>query len=570
MTLLNNQTIIPPHEKQPIPKIKTGITGLDSILQGGLPKERTTIVTGETGCGKSIFALEFLYYNALQGLPGILVNFEESRQAIIQNALTLGRDLVSLEQANQLFILESHFTPEIIIAGDFNLKGLFAIIEGQAKAMGAVHIVIDAIDVLLRFFNDPARERNELYFLNHWLLEHHLTNLITVKMSSDLNISSSYEMLKFMADCVVYFDQRVNKQISTRRMRVIKYRGSGFGRNEYPYVIDEHGMNVIPISTAELRHKGLGERISTGHPYLDNILGGGYRRSACVLIAGVTGSGKTTFTAIFIRHICAQGEKVLYIGFEESQAAILANMLSPGIDLQPALQNGQLRFISHLPEAMGIEEHLLTAIRHIKFFQPQHVIVDAISACERMGGEQIAFDYLVRLLHICKENEITCIFLNQTTRPVGIHEMTGMKISSLVDTAIMLNVIEIGGEFNRVLEIIKSRGSIHSNQHREFKITDTGIEILEAFVGNAGVLTGSARQEYEAKETVEYERRQQAIRQKQREIEQREMTMQAQIAALQAEISTRQLELEALISEDQTLQRNKAELAKMRGLDNNV
>jgi circadian clock protein KaiC len=564
---LNNQTTVQSDERTTIPKIKTGITGLDNILQGGLPKGRTTIVTGETGCGKSIFALEFLYYNALQDTPGILINFEEDRQAIIQNALTLGRDLIPLEQANQLFILETHFTPEVIVAGDFNLKGLLAIIEGQAKAMGATHIVIDAIDVLLRLFNDPARERNELYLLHHWLLEHHLTNLITVKMSHDQNIPPSYELLKFMADCIVYFDQRVNKQISTRRMRIIKYRGSGFGRNEYPYVIDDDGMSVIPISTAQLRHKGLGERISTGHSYLDNILGGGYRRSACVLIAGVTGSGKTTIAATFIRHICTQGEKVLYIGFEESQEAIIINMLSPGIDLQPALQSGQLHFISHLPESMGVEEHLLTALRHIKVLQPQHVIVDAISACERMGSEQIAFDYLVRLLHVCKENEITCIFLNQTTRPIGIHEITGIKISSLVDTAIVLNLVEVGGEFNRVLEIIKSRGSMHSNQHREFKITDNGIEILDAFVGDAGVLTGSARQEYEAKEAIGYERRQQAIRHKQRDIEQREVAMQAQIAALQAEITTHKLELEALTSEEQALQYNKTELAKIRGLE---
>jgi len=364
-----------------LPKAATRIEGLDEILKGGLPAGRTTLVSGGPGSGKTILGLEFLYRGAMDGEPGIFVAFEERTDAVRQNALSLGWDLASLEKAGQLFLMEALVDPGVVLSGDFNLKGLLAIVGGQTTAIGAKRIVIDAIDVLMRLFDDPARERNELYALYDWLMDREMTTILTVKTSQDRERAHRYEFLDFMADCVIYLDQRITKQVSTRRLRVIKYRGSGFGRNEYPYAITEEGISIVPTSTGMLEHEPLGPKVSTGHPRLDTIMDGGYRRASCVLVAGTSGTGKTTLACTFVRAACERGEKVLYIGFEESQSAMVSGMLSPGLDLRPALQAGRLQVLTALPEAMGAEEHLIRAFKVLAAFQAEHVVVDAIAAC---------------------------------------------------------------------------------------------------------------------------------------------------------------------------------------------
>jgi len=552
-------------EKCALPKIPTRIAGLDEILQGGIPENRTTIISGGPGCGKSIFGIEFLYNGASQGHPGIYVTFEERADAVRQNARTMGWELEEMEKQNLLFVMQANLDPKTLISGDFSLMGLFSIIEGKASAMNCKRIVVDAIDILLRMYNDFNRERSEYYVLHDWFSSRNMTTIMTVKSSQDHGMATRYEFLDFMADCVIHLDQRVKEQISTRRIRVTKFRGSDFGRNEYPYVISDKGLSIIPVSTSNLRHKPLGSPISSGNERLDSILGGGYRKASCVLIAGITGAGKTTLANTFIKSACDRDEKVLYIGFEESEEAIVTNMLSPGIDLRPAIGAKKLRFVTSLPEAMGSEEHLMRAFNEIKEYQPDHLVLDAISACERMGSQQTAFEYLIRLLNHCKENDVTCILLNQTVQSMDIHQISGMEISSMVDTALFLGMIEVGGEVNRMLLVLKSRGLAHSNQYREYLITDNGIELLDVYVGEGGVLTGAARQEQEARESANQRLREHRIMQKRHELSHKEAAKQAKLAALQSEIDMYKSELDSLMEEEKIWHNGRDIRARLRG-----
>ena len=328
--------------------------------------------------------------------------------------LTLGWDLAPLEQAGKLFVLEGVVDPSAILAGDFDLQALLAIIAGRSQALGARRIVIDAVDVLTRLYRDPSREQSELYKLHWWLAEREMTTVLTMKVLQYQTPLPGYELLDFIADCVIKLDQRSNNQLSTRRLQVIKYRGSSFGRNEYPYIIAEDG--ILPVSSMMLTQRAPGDVISSGSAQLDAMLEGGYRRATSMLIPGAPGTGKTTVASTFVQAACARGEKTLFVAFEESEEAVIANMLSPGIDLRPARRAGILRFLTDMPEAMGAEEHLFAALRVIAVFQPQLVVVDALSSVLRMGTEQAAFEYAMRLLIACKERGVTCLFTNQPLR----------------------------------------------------------------------------------------------------------------------------------------------------------
>lgn len=561
-----NKEPFPPQEKA-LPKTPTCIAGLDDVLHGGLPAGRTTLVSGGPGSGKSIMGIEFLYYSAVNGEPGIFVTFEERAEAVRQNALTLGWDLAPLEKAGKLFLFGAHVDPQAALSGDFNVKGLLAIIEGKAKSMGAGRIVIDAVDVLIRLFDDPARERNELYALHDWLNDHEMAAVLTVKSSAEEAAASRYAFLDYMADCVIHFDQRIVEQVLTRRLRVIKYRGSSFISNECPFVITEGGIHVIPISTVALRHQALGSKVSSGHPRLDAILDGGYRRVSSILISGTSGTGKTTLANTFVAGACKRGEKVLYISFEESREAMVSSMLSAGIDLRPALQEGKLRIMTAMPEAMGAEEHLFNKLKTIEAFQPDHVVVDAVSSCKRMGTQQAAYQYVMRLANACKEKGITIIFTNQTEGFREEQEVSGIGISSMIDAVIFLRYIEVGGEINRLLLVMKARGQKHSNQYREFLITDHGIDIADVYVGEGGVLTGAARQEREAKESGEARRRRLAIEHKEHDIKQKRAEMEAEIARRRAELDTTETELKSLKLEESIAEQGRDIRAKMRSED---
>jgi len=545
-------------------KIPTTIPGLDDVLHGGLPAGRTTLAIGGPGSGKSILGMQFLYHGAKNDEPGIFVVFEERAEAVRQNALTLGWDLAPLEKAGNLFLYEAHVDPQAVLSGNFTIKGLLTIMEGKVRSLGAKRIVIDAIDILLRLFDDPVRERSELYALHDWLNDHKMTAILTVKDAAGAVIATRYEFLDFMADCVIHFDHRVVDQVPTRRLRVTKYRGSGFFPNECPFIIGGGGVNVIPISGIEMRHKALGAKVSSGLPQLDNLLDGGFRRASSILISGTSGTGKTILANTFAVSACKHGEKVLYINFEESAEAMASCMLSAGIDLRSALQEGKLRIMTAMPESVGSEEHLINNLKAIDEFQPDHVIIDAVSSCKRMGTPRGAYDYIMLMTNACKEKGITTILTNQTEGFQEEHEISGVGISSNIDTVLFLRYIDIGGEVNRVLLVMKARGQKHSNQYREFHITDHGIDITDVYVGEGGVLTGVARQDQEAKEAVEFRRKQLEIEYKEHLITQKKAEMTADIARRHAELAASETEMKSLKLEASLIAGERDSRANMR------
>ncbi len=460
------------------PKVSSGVAGLDEILEGGFPEGRTTLISGGPGTGKTMLGLEFLYRSAVAGQPGILLLFEEQGDVMRRNVLSLGWDLAELEKAGKLFILEAKLDHNAILSGDFSITPLLAIIQGQARRMVAKRIVIDAIDVLLRVYNDVRRECNEIHALHDWLTDNGFTTVLTTKKSgSDHESASQYGFLDYMADCLILLDLRVAGHVTTRRLRVIKYRGSGFASNEYPYVISDQGSILMPVSTASLDHKPLGPHVSSGNEQLDVVLNGGYRRSSSVLVTGASGTGKTTLACTFVKAACDRGEKVLYISFEESGEALISSMLSPGIDLQPAVRAGMLEFLAVMPEAMGVEQHLLRALRQMDILGPEHIVVDAISACKRIGDARAAFDYLMRLVDICKQRGITALLTNQLAPTDTQADFSGIGFSSLIDATILLRFIERDNQVGRDLLVLKSRGSKHSSDYREFLITNHGIRV---------------------------------------------------------------------------------------------
>lgn len=459
-----------------IPKVATQIPGLDGVLEGGLPRGRTTLVSGGPGSGKTVLGLEFLCRGAMAGEPGVFVTFEEGADAVRRNAMSMGWDLLALERAGKVAIVEARFGGEEVLSGEFDILGLLAIVGGHSNRIRARRIVMDALDVLLRVFSDLRRERNELYRLHDWLISRRLTSVLSVKAERERNMAARYEFLEFMADCVIRLDHRVTGQVATRRLRVIKYRGSGFGTNEYPYVIGEHGIILIPVSKTELTHRPLGPKVSSGLAGLDAMLSGGLRRASCILLAGTSGTGKTTLATTFARAACHRGERVLFLNFEESQEAVVSGMLSVGIDLRPSLRSRRLVVQTALPEALGADGHLIRALKVIDGFKPDHLILDAISACVRMGSERAAFDYLMRLVSVVKERGITCILTNQINGLMGTdEELSGIGFSSVVDTVIQLRFVETDQEIGRQILVIKSRGSAHSHRRQTFFITDKGI-----------------------------------------------------------------------------------------------
>ena len=480
-------------KRQPIPKVSTKIVGLDEILEGGLPQGRTTVVSGGPGSGKTVMGLEFLCRGAMAGEPGVFVTFEERAEAIRLNARSMGWDLAALEKSGKMVIIEARLPGEEIFSGDFDIQGMLAIAGGHVKRIGARRIVMDALDVLLRIYDDLKREHNELSRLHDWLTDQGLTSVLSVKTHRDDNQESQYEFLDFMADCVIQLDHRVVGQVATRRLRVIKYRGSGFGTNEYPYVFGEHGIVLFPLTTTELTHQPLGPKVSTGLKGLDLMLDGGFRRASCILISGNSGTGKTTLASTFTQAACLRGEKVLYLNFEESKEAMISGMLSPGIDLRPSLRDRKLLIQTSMPESTGSDNHLNRVMETMDSFKPDHLILDAVSACVRMGSRQAAFDFMMRLISVVKERGVTSILTNQISSRMGDdEELSGIGFSSVVDAVVQLRYVETDQEMNRQMLVVKSRGSAHSNRRQSYIITDRGIEFPDT-PHRPLVRTGKAR-----------------------------------------------------------------------------
>jgi circadian clock protein KaiC len=476
-----NRSRDPAVDRLSIPKAATEVHGLDEVLLGGLPRGRATLVGGGPGTGKTILGLEFLYRGALAGEPGILLTFEEQAEAIRRNAQTLGWNLDALERAGSLAIIDAGVPTDVVATGEFDIGGVLAILGGRIRELGARRVVIDAADLLLRLFRDPRREEDQLIALHQWLIEQQQTVIITVKTSNEP--TEPMHRLEYLTDCVLRLDHRVLGQVSTRRLRVLKYRGSSFLSNEYPYVIGAQGLVLMPISSLALTARAYGARFPTEVYGLDALVGGGFFHGSSVLIGGASGTGKTILACSIATAAGARGERVLYISFEESAESLVASVRSAGLDLDSALQSGILRFLTSIPEAMGVEEHLWRIFQVVESFDPQHVIFDAISACQRMGSEEAAFDFVVRLLTHCKARGTTCIYLNQTNPRDSIDQLSGVGISSLIDALLVLRQDWPQDDAHRRSAlVVKVRGSRHAHHPTSFQITDDGIEFEDARV----------------------------------------------------------------------------------------
>ena len=559
---------------KPFPKTPTGIHGLDEITGGGLPKGRPTLVCGNAGCGKTLLAMEFLVRGATRyNEPGVYMAFEETEQELTANVASLGFDLDKLVDEKKILLDHVHVErSEIEETGEYDLEGLFIRLNYAIESIGAKRVVLDTVESLFSGLPNVLILRAELRRMFRWLKEKGVTAIITGERENEA--LSHHGMEEYVSDCVIRLDHRVSEQTSTRRMRIVKYRGSSHGTNEYPFLIDEHGFSVLPVTSVGLMHPVSSERISTGVGRLDAMLGGkGYFRGSSVLISGTAGTGKSSLAAHFAVAACARGEQVLYFALEESPFQIIRNMRSIGIDLEPWVNKGLLKFHAQRPTFYGLESYLTAMHKEVNQFKPRVVIIDPISSFIVGTNEFEAKSMIMRLIDFLKLAQITC-FMTSLTPGGSDLEHTDINISSLIDTWLLTRDIEIGGERNRGLYILKSRGMAHSNQIREFRVTDHGIELLDVYVGPGGVLTGSARITQEAKENEEHLLLKEETERKKLELERKRKALEAQIALLQVEFEAGEAETRKLIknSEERTLRLSleQREMALSRKADSGV
>ena len=516
-------------------KAPTSIQGLDEITGGGLPKGRPTLICGGAGCGKTLLAMEFLVRGATHyNEPGVFVSFEETEKELTSNVASLGFDLDDLVKRKKISLEHIHIDrSEIEHSGAYSLEGLFIRIHLAIESIGAKRVVLDTIESLFAELPNPLILRAELRRLFHWLKRKGVTTIVTAERGEGALTRQGLE--EYVSDCVILLDHRVNEQSSIRRLRIVKYRGSTHGTNEYPFLIDESGFSVLPVTSLGLNYSSSKERIPTGIPRLDTMLSGkGYFRGSTVLVSGTAGTGKTSIAAQFSEAAGKRGERVLYFTFEESPSQLVRNMLSIGIDLEPWVNKGLLQFHATRPTLYGLETHLATSIKLINTFKPDIVVLDPINGFMVGENQSEVKTMLLRLVDFLKMKRVTAFFTSLTTANNDL-EASDVYISSLIDTWLLLRDIEIGGERNRGLYVLKSRGMSHSNQIREFRLTDKGIELLDVYVGSDGVLTGSARLSQETKDDAEQLLRQQEIGRKQFGLERKREALEAQIVVLRSE-----------------------------------
>ena len=544
-----------------LPKSPTGIQGLDEITGGGLPKGRPTLICGGAGCGKTLLAMEFLVRGATQfNEPGVFMAFEETAKDLTKNVASLGFDLKDLI-AHKKMVVDYVYVGdrEIETSGEFNLEGLFIRLGHAIDSIGAKRVVLDTIESLFSKLPNQRILRAELHRLFRWLKDKGVTAVITGERGEGTLTRQGLE--EYISDCVIVLDHRVSDQVSSRRLRVVKYRGSTHGTNEYPFLIDEDGISVLPVTSLGLQQAAPTKRIPTGVARLDAMLGGaGYYRGSSVLISGTAGTGKTSLAAHFAEAACRRGERAIFFAFEESANQIMRNMRSIGIDLQPWVQKGLLQFQATRPTFAGLEMHLTTMHKAINAFKPQVVIVDPLNSFVIGGNEIEVKSMLMRLVDFLKMKQITGLFTSLTTSG-GALEQSEVAISSLIDTWLLLRTIESGGERNRGLYILKSRGMAHSNQIREFLLTDHGVELRDVYVGASGVLTGSARLTQEAQEKAALMIRDQEVDLRRIELERKRTTLEAKIAVMRAEFAVEEIASVKIIGQEKA---EKAQLVQER------
>jgi circadian clock protein KaiC len=533
-------------------KAPTGIKGLDDITYGGLPKGRPTILCGGPGSGKTMLAVEFLVRGALQyGEPGVFMAFEETPEELVKNVASLGFDLNDLCAKKKLFIDYVHVERnEIQETGEYNLEGLFIRLESAIESVGAKRVALDTMEALFSGFSNMGILRAEIRRLFRWLKDRRITTVVTAERGEGQLTRHGLE--EYVSDCVILLDHRVTDQISTRRLRVVKYRGTTHGANEYPFLIDEKGISVLPITSLGLDHQVSTQRMSSGIPDLDGMLGGkGFYRGSTVLVSGTAGSGKTSVATHFVDSACRQGDRCLFMAFEESQGQVVRNMRSIGIDLEPWIQEGLLQFHASRPTQHGLEMHLVRIHKLVEGFKPRLVVVDPITNLMTGGSERDIQSMLVRLIDFLKARQTTAMFTSLTSGKNASHqEQTEVGVSSLIDTWLLVREMEVNGERNRGLYVLKSRGMAHSNQVREFVFTRHGIRLVPVYLGAGGVLTGSARLAQEAAEKASALARHQETERLRSEVERKRKAMEARIAALRADFAADRAQIEHAIELD--------------------
>jgi circadian clock protein KaiC len=554
-----------------LPKSPTGIQGFDEITGGGLPEGRPTLICGGAGCGKTLFGMEFLVRGAiLFNEPGVFMSFEETNEELITNVTSLGFHLDELIKQKKISLDHVQIErSEIEETGEYDLEGLFIRLGYAIDSIGAKRVVLDTIESLFAGLPNQLILRAELRRLFRWLKEKKVTAIITGERGDETLTRQGLE--EYVSDCVIMLDHRVTEQTSTRRLRVVKYRGSIHGTNEYPFLIDENGFSVLPVTSLGLKHTVSNKRISSGIPALDKMMEGkGFYRGSTVLISGTAGVGKTSIASHFAEAACMRGERVLYFCFEESPNQLMRNMLSIGIKLDTWVKKGLLQYQATRPTFYGLEMHLAVTHKAVNDFKPDVVILDPINTFVIGDKEFEVKTMLMRIVDFLKASQITALFTSLTSSYSPL-ESSDAGISSLIDTWILLRDIELNGERNRGLYVLKSRGMANSNQIREFLLTDHGVKLRDVYIGTRGVLTGSARVSQEALEDAELLVRKHNIEQKKREIERKRKSMEAQLASLHANFEAEESESFKIIDTEQKmikkLEQDKVIMAESRKAD---
>ena len=553
-------------------KCPTGIRGLDDITQGGLPRGRPTLVCGGTGCGKTLLALEFIVRGILEfDEPGVFMSFEETSEELAKNVASLGFDLEGLIRSKKLamdYVLVER--SEIEVTGEYDLEGLFIRLNSMVIETGAKRVGIDSLEALFAGLPNEAILRAELRRLFRWLKDKGVTAVITGEKGR--NELTRHGLEEYVSDCVISLDHRVVNQVGTRLLRIVKYRGSSHGTNEYPTMIDEHGLSVLPISSLGMDYSVSTERVSSGIERLDAMLGGkGYYKGSSILVSGVAGTGKSSLAAAFVDAACRRGERSLYLAFEEAPAQISRNMASIGFDLEQWTKKGLLHFHAVRATVYGLEQHLGCIIKLVHEFKPTTVVIDPITNLSAIGSLEDIKAMLTRVIDFFKNQGITTLFTS-LTEGGGPSEQTDVGVSSLMDTWVLLRNVETpAGERNRLLFVLKSRGMAHSNQVREFALTNQGILLTDVYVGAGTVLTGSSRLIQEAEDEARAEAERQEAARRQRELEQEKAQVQAQIEALQHKAAVLAEDIEILASNETArlavASRDRTQLAGARQAD---
>lgn len=549
-------------------KTPTGINGLDEITYGGLPTGRPTLICGTAGCGKTLFSLEFIVRGALEyNEPGVFMAFEEKADELATNVSSLGFDLKKLEDDKKIKLDYVHIDKsEIAETGEYNLDGLFIRLGYAIDSIGAKRVVLDTIENLFSGLSNQGILRAEIRRLFQWLKEKGVTAVITGER--DGNSLTRQGLEEYVSDCVILLDHRVIDQISTRRLRVVKYRGSLHGTNEYPFLIDDDGISVLPVTSLSLDKPVSSERLSSGIPSLDTMLtNGGFYRGSSILVSGTAGTGKTSVAASFADAACRRKERCLYFAFEESPQQIIRNMNSIGMDLQKHLDKGLLQFYASRPTLYGLEMHLVAIHKAIRKFKPQVVVLDPITNLITVGSVSEVKSMLVRLIDFFQAEQITVMFTALSLNNI-VNEQTDEGVSSLVDAWILIRDIESNGERNKGLYIMKSRGMAHSNQVREFVISEDGLDLVDVYLGPDGVLTGSARVEQILREKTGAVLHSHALSRKDKEILRKRTMLEAKIESLRTEFESIEEELNKVYVEEEiknaVLSENRKQMIELR------